>query len=163
MTNHCQLRLTLGKLARVNILGIYFYVLFIIILSSLASHFLVSWGNRQSTTPIFLLGESPWTEESGLLQSGLQKIRRDWHDLTHMHSPLFPVVLGGQMWVPAPMVKRVEDVLYPVTICRDKYSKDWSEQWCLCPEEKQDYFRGLPQKAERGESFTWPPMKRIKL
>ena len=67
------------------------------------------------------------------------------------------------MWVPAPMVKRVEHVLYPVTIRRDKYSKDWSEQWCLCPEEKQDYFRGLPQKAERGESFTWPPMKRIKL
>ena len=67
------------------------------------------------------------------------------------------------MWVPAPMVKRVEDVLYPVTILRDKYSKDWSEQWCLCPGEKQEYFRGLPQKAERGESFTGPPMKRIKL
>ena len=57
-----------------------------------------------------------------------------------MHSPSFPVVLGGQMWVPAPMVKRVEDVLYPVTILRDKYSKDWSEQWCLCPGEKQEYF-----------------------
>ena len=57
-TNHCQLRLTLGKLARVNILEIYCYVLFIIILSSLAFHFLVSWG-KWAKPPQYSCLENP--------------------------------------------------------------------------------------------------------
>ena len=35
-------------------------------------------------TPVFLPGESPWTQEHGGLQSiGSQRVRHDWIDLTH--------------------------------------------------------------------------------
>ena len=39
-------------------------------------------------TPVFLPGESPWTEEPGGQQSmGSQRVRHDWSDLTHTHIP----------------------------------------------------------------------------
>ena len=49
-------------------------------------------------TPVFLPGESPWTEKPGRLQ-GLQRVGHYWSDLAHMHAkeslvllpPLFPL------------------------------------------------------------------------
>ena len=38
-------------------------------------------------SPVFLPGESPWTEEShGLQSTGLQRVKRNWSDLAHTHT-----------------------------------------------------------------------------
>ena len=40
---------------------------------------LLPWRRAWQPTPVFLPGESPWTEESGRLQAmGLQRVRHDW-------------------------------------------------------------------------------------
>ena len=40
---------------------------------------LLPWRRAWQPTPVFLPGESPWTEESGGLQAmGLQRVRHDW-------------------------------------------------------------------------------------
>ena len=39
----------------------------------------IPWRRKWQPTPVFLPGESPWTEEPGGLQSmGLQRVRHDW-------------------------------------------------------------------------------------
>ena len=39
----------------------------------------ISWRKEWLPTPVFLPGESPWTEEPGRLQyMGLQRVRHDW-------------------------------------------------------------------------------------
>ena len=39
----------------------------------------IPWRRRWQPTPVFLPGESPWTEELGVLQPmGLQRVRHDW-------------------------------------------------------------------------------------
>ena len=39
----------------------------------------IPWRRAWQFTPVFLLGEFPWTEEPGRLQSmGLQRVRHDW-------------------------------------------------------------------------------------
>ena len=46
----------------------------------------VPWRRAWQPTPVFLPGESPWTEESGGLQSmGLQRPAHNWSDLACMH------------------------------------------------------------------------------
>jgi len=45
------------------------------------------WRRAWQPTPVFLPGESPWTEEPGGLQSmGSLRVRHDWSDLAHMHA-----------------------------------------------------------------------------
>ena len=48
------------------------------------------WRRAWQPTPVFLPGESPWTEEPGRLQSmGSQRVRHDWvtkHTHTHTHT-----------------------------------------------------------------------------
>ena len=42
----------------------------------------IPWRRAWPSTPVFLPGESPWTEEPGGLQSvGLHRVRHDWSDL----------------------------------------------------------------------------------
>ena len=37
------------------------------------------WRRAWQLTPVFFLGESPWAEEAGEVQSmGLQRVRQDW-------------------------------------------------------------------------------------
>ena len=44
-------------------------------------------GRAWQPTPVFLPGESPWTEEPGRLKSmGLHWVRYDWSDLARMHT-----------------------------------------------------------------------------
>ena len=39
----------------------------------------IPWRRAWQSTPLFLPGECPWTEEPGVLQSlGLQRVRHDW-------------------------------------------------------------------------------------
>ena len=74
----------------------------------------VSWRRAWQPTPLFLPGESPWTEEPGGLQSmGSQRVRHDWSDLarTHMQKRLIyrslitPTVLHvGTVEGPGPWV-----------------------------------------------------------
>ena len=46
----------------------------------------ILWKREWQPTPVFLPGESPWTEEPGGLQStGLQRVRHDWSNWTHAH------------------------------------------------------------------------------
>ena len=43
----------------------------------------IPWKKAWQPTPVFLPGESPWTEEPGGLQSmGLQRVRGDWATFT---------------------------------------------------------------------------------
>ena len=53
----------------------------------------IAWRRAWQHTPIFLSGESPWTEEPGGLQSmGSQRVRHDWSDWARMHIPtLWPI------------------------------------------------------------------------
>ena len=45
----------------------------------------IPWRRAWQPTPVFLPGESPWTEEPGGLQSiGLQRVGHDWSDLVCM-------------------------------------------------------------------------------
>ena len=45
----------------------------------------ISWRRVWQSTPVFLLRESPWTEEPGGLRSiGSERVGHDWSDLTHM-------------------------------------------------------------------------------
>ena len=47
----------------------------------------IPWRRAWQPTPVFLPGESPWTEKPGRLQSmGLQRVGRDWSDLAGMHA-----------------------------------------------------------------------------
>ena len=47
----------------------------------------ITWSKAQKLTPVFLPGESPWTEEPGGLQSiGVQRVRRAWNNLACRHS-----------------------------------------------------------------------------
>ena len=40
----------------------------------------IPWRSAWQPTPVWLPGESPWTEEPGVLQSiGPQRVRQDWH------------------------------------------------------------------------------------
>ena len=44
------------------------------------------WSRKWQRTPVFLSGESPWTEEPGGLQSlGSQRVRHDWVTNTHIY------------------------------------------------------------------------------
>ena len=44
----------------------------------------IPWRRAQQSTPVFLPGESPWTEEPGRLQSiRSQRVGHDWSDLAH--------------------------------------------------------------------------------
>ena len=54
----------------------------------------VPWRREWQPTPVFLPGESPWTEEpSGLRSMGLERIGHDWaHTHTHTHPH------GEKMW-----------------------------------------------------------------
>ena len=52
----------------------------------------ILWRKAWQPTPVFLPGESPWTEEPGGLQSiGSQRGGHDWSDLARMH--IFPSVM----------------------------------------------------------------------
>ena len=52
----------------------------------------VPWRRVWQPTPVFLPGESPWTEEPGGLQSMSCRVRHDW--LTeHTHSSIFSTAL----------------------------------------------------------------------
>ena len=56
----------------------------------------IPWRRAWQPTPVFLPGESPWTEEPGGLQSiGLQRVRHDWSDLPRSvkHLILFYFIL----------------------------------------------------------------------
>ena len=45
------------------------------------------WTRACQPTPVFLPGESPWTDDPGGLQSiGSQSVRHNWSDLAHMHT-----------------------------------------------------------------------------
>ena len=45
------------------------------------------WRRAWRPTPVFLPGESLWTEEPGRLQSmGSQRVRHDWSNSAHMHA-----------------------------------------------------------------------------
>ena len=45
------------------------------------------WRRAWQSTPVFLPGESPWTEEPGGVQSiGSQRVRHNWSDLAHTHT-----------------------------------------------------------------------------
>ena len=47
----------------------------------------IPWRRAWQPPPIFLPGESQWTEEAGRLESiGLQRVRHDWSNLVHMHT-----------------------------------------------------------------------------
>ena len=51
----------------------------------------IPWSRKQQSTPVFLPGESPWTEDPGRLQSiGSHRVRDSWSYLacTHTQSPL---------------------------------------------------------------------------
>ena len=58
----------------------------------------IPWKRAWQLIPVFLPGESPWTEEPGKLQSlGLQRVRHDWetkHSTAQAHSHIFEP--GGQ-------------------------------------------------------------------
>ena len=46
----------------------------------------IPWRRARQPTPVFLPGESPWTEEPwGLKSIVLQKVRYDWSDLACLH------------------------------------------------------------------------------
>ena len=47
---------------------------------------LYNWSRKWQPTPIFLPGESPWTEKPSVLQSmGSQRVRHDWRDWACRH------------------------------------------------------------------------------
>ena len=46
----------------------------------------IPWRRAWQPNPVFLLGESPWTEETGGLQSmWWQRVRHDWSDWAHTY------------------------------------------------------------------------------
>ena len=52
----------------------------------------IPWRRKWQPTPVFLPGESPWTEEPGRLQSMvLQGVRQDWSDLAHIFDTTLPL------------------------------------------------------------------------
>ena len=58
----------------------------------------IPWRRAWQPTPVFLPGESPWTEEPGRLQSiGSQRVRCNWSDLAHI--PLNMSSLGPRFCV----------------------------------------------------------------
>ena len=55
----------------------------------------IPWWRKWQPTPVFLSGESPWTEEPGGLRSmGLQRVKHKWNDLACVrlmeHPPCTP-------------------------------------------------------------------------
>ena len=49
----------------------------------------ILWRRKWQPTPVFLPGESPWTEEPGRLQSmGSQRIGHNWATKMHVHRGL---------------------------------------------------------------------------
>ena len=63
----------------------------------------IPWRRAWQPTPVSLLGESPWTEEPGRLQSiGSQRVKGDWSDLlerTHRVWFLRPCSVVCDLWV----------------------------------------------------------------
>ena len=71
----------------------------------------IPWSRAWQPTPVFLPGESPWTEEPGGLQSkGSQRVRHDWSDWacthpahsihkTHLEIFVFPIRAGFRLHV----------------------------------------------------------------
>ena len=58
----------------------------------------IPWRRKWQTTPVLLPGESPWTEESGVLQPmGSQRVR---HDGAHLHrrKPKNPFPLSSHIF-----------------------------------------------------------------
>ena len=50
----------------------------------------IPWRRAWQPTPVFLPGDSPWTEEPGRLQSiGSHRVRHDWSNLAHMQALLW--------------------------------------------------------------------------
>ena len=57
----------------------------------------IPWGRAQQPTPIFLPGESPWTEEPGELQSiGSQRVGHDW---AMKNSTAHSLMLAVLLWI----------------------------------------------------------------
>ena len=53
----------------------------------------IPWRRAWQPIPVFLPGESPWTEEpDGLRSTGSERVRDDWNSLTHMFGSFF--ILG---------------------------------------------------------------------
>ena len=54
----------------------------------------IPWRRAWQPTPVFLLGESPWTEEpDGLQPTGLQRVGHDWSDSMHARTDLNKVII----------------------------------------------------------------------
>ena len=59
----------------------------------------ILWRNVWQPTPIFLPGESPWTEEPGRLQAvGSQTVRHDWTTKHIAHMGLLSIVQRENEW-----------------------------------------------------------------
>ena len=68
----------------------------------------IHWSKAWQPTPVFLLAESPWTEELGRLQFiGFQTDRRDWSNWVHTHArqiyyrlkSCFKIFANSHLWV----------------------------------------------------------------
>ena len=56
----------------------------------------IPWRRAWQPTPVFLPGESPWTEEPGGLQS--MRLQRDGHDWATKHICIVDVVVQPRFW-----------------------------------------------------------------
>ena len=60
----------------------------------------IPWRRTWQLTPLFLPGESPWTEEPGRPQSlGSQRVRQNWSNLSSMHARWYSQVPEIKTWV----------------------------------------------------------------
>ena len=78
-------------------------------------------GRAQQSTPVFLPGESHWTEETVRLKStGSQKFGHDWRDLAKMHAHI--------MWpIPKKKKKKKNSKKYVLNKWLNKHSSKWSQ------------------------------------
>ena len=77
----------------------------------------IPWRRAWQPTPVFLPGESPWTEEPGGLQStGSHRVRHEWNDLACRDTPMMcgecVVHSTSHSWRPS-LTQIPQDQLWP--------------------------------------------------
>ena len=122
----------------------------------------ISWRRAWQPTPVFLPGESPWTEEPGGLQSmGLHRVGHNWNDLAcRMHEQteslyicLLTAVALGSSWgqlLRSPVSLLLQGLTKMIELpSQAKHSGVWDWQWAIISE-----LRGVRVANQQGASSS---------
>ena len=114
------------------------------------------WSMKWQPTPVFLPGESPWTEEPGGLQSrGSQRVRHDWVTGTSRQVSNGDWGSRSWIWVVSLCIWEMDSILFSYSHFVRNAQGDLREMWQQQPSAVPSLF--LPCRHMGRRFLCWPP------